>query len=155
MTTFVSDIFGYQGNTNKHRPTQTHWNVANTKHMHCKAIHGWKWLGSWKKKKKKKTLEKHFISQDMLFFVTNKMILVWILSPIRILVLHHYLIWHHVVSSTNNQNQSELHYCYIIRRIFYHFMYCMYVLMFRNTKYEKISKCNCNIMHYFDEVIVM
>ena len=39
-----------QGTTNKHHPTQMHWNVSNTKHTHLKAIYDWKWLGSWKKK---------------------------------------------------------------------------------------------------------
>ena len=57
-------------------------------------------------------------------------------------------------SFDHNQNQSELHYCryIIIRCTFDHFMYCMHVLMFRNTF---MKKCNCNIMHYFGEVIVM
>ena len=39
------------------------------------------------------------------------LILVWILSPIRILVLHCWLEWHRDVALTNYQNQSQLHYC--------------------------------------------
>ena len=33
---------------NKHHPTQMHWNISNTKHMHFNAIYCWKWFGSWK-----------------------------------------------------------------------------------------------------------
>ena len=88
---FVSNIFGYQGTTNKHHPTQMHWNVSNTKHIHFKAIYDWKWLGSWKKQKLRNTL---FLRKCWFLVTTTKkkkkkkMILVWFLFPIRILVSH-------------------------------------------------------------------
>ena len=101
------------------------------------------WLKvTWFLKKTKKNLRNTlFLRLCWFLVIKKKMILVWILSPIRILILHHYLIWHHVVASTNNQNQSELHYCsyIIIRCTFYHFMYlcmswCSVTLLWKSIK---------------------
>ena len=92
----------------------------------------------------KKTLKKHFISQDMLVSCNKTNVSGMNLVSHQNSCFAPLSNWHCVVASTNNQNQSELHYCSyinIIRCTFYHFMYCMYVLMFRNNfmkKYQNV-----------------
>ena len=77
-----------------------------------------------RKKKKKKDSGMNFISHQNSCF-----------APLSDLALR--------CTSVNDQNQSEAHYCsyIIIKGTFDHFMYCMHVLMFRNTfmkKYQNV-----------------